>query len=168
MDDFLTNASEEFFILFLMLITGFVIMLILNIVSLVKIKRLKKKYNHFMSGLSDKNFEQMLEENISNVLNVKENNKRLDKEIEQIKNNLAFCIQKVGIVRFNAFENMGSDLSFAIALLDSNDNGVVISSIYSRESSSTYAKPIVNGKSAYSLSEEELQAINKAKKTQDI
>ena len=110
----------------------------------------------------------MLEENISNVLNVKENNKRLDKEIEQIKNNLAFCIQKVGIVRFNAFENMGSDLSFAIALLDSNDNGVVISSIYSRESSSTYAKPIVNGKSAYSLSEEELQAINKAKKTQDI
>ncbi len=72
------------------------------------------------------------------------------------------CIQKVGIVRFNAFDNVGSNLSYSIALLDNYNNGVVISSLYSRDSSSTYAKPVVDGKSSFSLSEEEIESIEKA------
>jgi len=81
-----------------------------------------------------------------------------------LERDLQRCIQKVGVVRYNAFDDVGSDLSFSIALLDDNDNGVVISGIYSRESSTTYAKKIVNGTSKNPLSAEELQAISESKK----
>ena len=72
------------------------------------------------------------------------------------------CIQKIGIVRYSAFKDTGSDLSFALALLDENNDGVVLNGIYSREMSNIYAKPIQNGKSTYTVSEEETQAISKA------
>ena len=77
------------------------------------------------------------------------------------------CIQKVGIVRYNAFKDTGSDLSFALALLDENNDGVVLNGIYSREMSNIYAKPVKNGKSSYTISEEEQQAINDAIKIED-
>ena len=79
----------------------------------------------------------------------------LDKDLEG-------CIQKVGIVRYSAFQDTGSDLSFSLALLDEKDNGVVMNGIYSREMSNIYAKPVEAGKSSYTLSEEEQQAIKKA------
>ena len=72
------------------------------------------------------------------------------------------CIQKIGIVRYNAFKDTGSDLSFALAMLDEKNNGVVLNGIYSREMSNIYAKPVEKGKSKYTLSEEEQQAIQKA------
>ena len=75
---------------------------------------------------------------------------------------LILLIQKVGVVRYNAFENTGSDLSFALALLDNKDNGIVLNGIFSRESSNLYAKPVISGKSSYSISEEEEKAIEKA------
>lgn len=68
----------------------------------------------------------------------------------------------IGVVRFNAFQDTGSDLSFAVAYIDANKNGVVISSIYGREESRTYAKPLENGNSHYQLSEEEQEAIRRA------
>ena len=72
------------------------------------------------------------------------------------------CIQKVGIVRYSAFKDTGSDLSFALALLDEKNNGVILNGIYSREMSNIYAKPVENGKSTYTISKEEEEAIKKA------
>ena len=71
-------------------------------------------------------------------------------------------IKKVGIVRYNAFKDTGSDLSFALALLNDNNDGVVLNGIYSREMSNIYAKPIKGGKSTYTISDKEQEAINKA------
>ena len=71
-------------------------------------------------------------------------------------------VQHVGLVRFNAFSNTGSDLSFAVALLDHHGDGVVLSSIYGRNESHAYAKPVSKGVSSYNLSDEEREAINKA------
>jgi hypothetical protein len=68
----------------------------------------------------------------------------------------------VGVVRYNAIANTGADLSFAIALLDQNNNGFVLNGIYSRDGSYTYAKPIENGQSKYNLSDEEKEALTKA------
>ena len=79
-----------------------------------------------------------------------------------MEKNLVKSIKKVGIIRYNAFKDVGSDLSFALALLDDQNNGVVLNGIYAREMSNIYAKPIENGKSNYVLSEEESQAIQKA------
>jgi hypothetical protein len=85
------------------------------------------------------------------------------KELEDVRKEHQFSVQKVGIVRFNPFSGVGSDQSFSIALLDRKDDGVVITSLYTRNESRIYGKPIKSGQSEYSLSEEEKQAIEKAK-----
>jgi len=72
-------------------------------------------------------------------------------------------VQKVGVVRFNPFKDTGGDQSFAIALLDASDSGLVISSLYTRDGVRVFSKAIEKGKSKYQLSEEEKQAIEKAK-----
>jgi hypothetical protein len=141
-----------------------IIILILTLVNFTKIRRLKAKYKSFMSGSDAVNIEELLEECIKRVNNVNIKNKEIENKINGVERNVLNCIQKVGIVRYNAFDNVGSDLSFSIALLDSNDDGVVLSGLYSRESSSTYAKPISSGNSKYVLSAEEIKAIDVAKK----
>jgi hypothetical protein len=118
-----------------------------------------------MNGLSDRNMEELLEACISNTNAVSAKNRDIELKINGIERTVIQCVQKVGIIRFNAFDNVGSDLSFSIALLDNNDSGVVLSGIYARDSSSTYAKPVSSGKSKYSLSAEEIQAIDIARKT---
>lgn len=88
--------------------------------------------------------------------------KDLDKQLSELNRKNMRNFNKVGFVRFSAFSEVGSDLSFAIALMDSYNNGFVISSIYGRDDNRFYAKPLENGKSKYRLSEEEELAISRA------
>jgi len=104
-----------------------------------------------------------LKELLSQFKELKSNFDQIAKELESLKKESRFFIQKVGIVRFNPFSDVGSDQSFSAALLDGEDNGVIITSLYTREGNRVYGKPIKNGKSVYLLSDEEKQAINKAK-----
>jgi len=104
-----------------------------------------------------------LEEVLSQFKKLENNFETLSQELENLKKESKFSVQKVGIVRFNPFSEVGSDQSFSIALLDGNDNGVVITSLYTREGNRVYGKPIKGGTSEYSLSEEEKKAIEKAK-----
>lgn len=168
MNDFINNILNMQFEILILFITCFVFIIInciLLISNIKKTNRIKTKYNRFMNGLSDRNMEELLETCISNTNTVTAKNRDIELKINEIERTLIQCIQKVGIVRFNAFDNVGSDLSFSIALLDNTDSGVVISGIYARDSSSTYSKPISSGKSKYTLSAEEIQAIDIAKKT---
>jgi hypothetical protein len=96
--------------------------------------------------------------------------KKLEKRIDVIqedlykekeKNNLA--LRKLGILRYNPFKESGGDQSFSLALLEDNDNGFVITSIYTNEGVRVFAKPVIKGDSKYQLSEEEKEAIKKAK-----
>jgi len=86
----------------------------------------------------------------------------LKKEVKEISRISSFSVQRVGIIRYNPFSEVGSDQSFSVALLDRDNNGVVISSLYSRDGNRVYGKPVKNGKSEYSLSGEEKKAIEKA------
>ena len=104
----------------------------------------------------------MIKKYINRVEEVDYKNKEILSYCERLDENISECIQKVGIIRYSAFKDTGSDLSFALALLDEKNNGVVLNGIYSREMSNIYAKPIINGKSQYTISEEEQQALNKA------
>ena len=88
----------------------------------------------------------------------------LKKYIENLNDRLELCLQRIGFIRYNAFNDMGSDLSFSIALLDDKLDGFVITSIYGRDESNTYAKPILKGESTYPLSVEEMQALDRAKR----
>jgi len=101
-----------------------------------------------------------LEKNISDLEKAKET---LAKEILEINKKLKKSIRGLETIRFNPFPDQGSNQSFAIGMLDEEDNGVVLSSLYSRERMSIFAKPIKNGKSEYELSEEEKEALKKAK-----
>lgn len=147
----------------LVMVAIMLILLIGFIVMVTKFSKLNKKYKNFMQKLGNgKNLEEDLETYMYRVNKVEQQNAQIENQIKNIDNNVLKCIQKVGMVRYNAFENTGSNLSFALALLDKNNSGIVLNGIYSREMSNIYAKPVENGKSTYTFSEEETQAIQKA------
>ena len=108
-----------------------------------------------------------LKEVLGVLKNLEERLKKTDKKLQILEKNSKFFLQKVGIIRFNPFPEVGSNQSFSIALLDNNNNGVVITSLYSREENRVYGKPIKNGISEYSLSKEEIKAIKRAKNQND-
>jgi hypothetical protein len=115
-------------------------------------------FNFFKKKKEPENLKEILAE-----LNfLKEKVERVFQELEKMRKENQFSIQKVGIVRFNPFKEIGGNQSFSIALLDGNNSGVVITSLYSRQENRFYGKVIKNGKSDYFLSEEEKEAIKMA------
>ena len=146
-----------------------VILLLLVIIMLCRFSSLNKRYKNFMRKIGrSENLEEDLETYMYKVDRVEKQNASISTQIKNLETDLTKCIQKVGIVRYNAFKDTGSDLSFTLALLDENNDGVVLNGIYSREMSNIYAKPVKNGKSTYTVSEEENQAIEKAINSSEI
>jgi len=105
-----------------------------------------------------------LKEILAQFKELKENFEKISKELGNLKKENKFNIQKLGIVRFNPFKEIGGNQSFSIALLDGRDDGIVITSLYTKEGNRVYGKPIKNGKSEYLLSEDEKEAIEYAKR----
>ena len=139
-----------------------VILLALLINLYMKVSYMKKRYRKMMTGVDGANLERMLIGHIDEVKQVVEENRRIDAENQRISALLQRAITRVGVVRFRAFDDMGSDLSYAVALLDAENNGVILSSIFGREDSRSYVKPIQAGQSSYTLTEEEQQALHQA------
>jgi len=164
-DDILNNiiAISPYLILLNILLN--IILFLMLISTRSSLKKFKNRYKKFFKNSDDLNIERLVEDNIDLCNEILNKNKDIESKINYIERNLIQCVQKVGIVRYNAFDNVGSNLSFAIALLDGNDNGIVLNGIYSRESTTTYAKSIINGQSKYALSAEEIQAIDIARKS---
>ena len=161
MEDIMEFIKTETFLL--ILVSIMTLLLIGFVVMVTRFSKLNKKYKNFMQKLGNgKNLEEDLETYMYRVNKVEQQNAQIQNEMKNMNNNITKCIQKVGIVRYNAFENTGSNLSFALALLDNNNNGIVLNGIYSREMSNIYAKPVENGKSTYTFSEEEIKALQKA------
>jgi hypothetical protein len=138
---------------------------IIDIVLVFLFLKTRKKIKIFMKGAKVTDIEEVVTEQNKIIKEVKKDIKKLSDWNGDLQKTCDISITKVGVVRFNPFKDTGGDQSFAIALLDSNNNGLVISSLYSREGTRIYTKPIEAGKSInYNLSEEEQQAINKAVK----
>ena len=145
------------------------ILAIAVLVELVMIVFMQKRYSSFMKRLGNgNNLDEMLRTYLDEVKNIKKDNTEIKNYYTKLDQDIDSCIQKVGLVRYNAFKDVGSDLSFAIALLDRNDNGVVLNGIYGSESSNIYAKPIKNKNSSYQLSQEEEYAIDIAEQTKNF
>lgn len=142
-----------------------VIIVLLFIMVLVLFKavgRVESRYRKLMKGITNANLEEMLLERLKNIEEAKEASENALQECKRLEIKMKDCIQKVAIMRYKAFENVGSDLSFSIAMLDDNNDGVILTGIYGRQESTTYAKPIDKGISRYDLSEEELYVLNEA------
>jgi hypothetical protein len=130
----------------------------------VKLVKISRRYAKMMKGMDGVNLEALLFKYLEEVNRTSVKIEELNKDCRRLEEIGKISVQQVGVVRFNAFEDTGSDLSFAIALLDGNNNGVVISSIFGRSDSRTYAKPVVDGQSTYVLSDEEIEALRQASK----
>lgn len=161
MEEFARLLNNEYVILGVIIVN--IILLILYISNSIKLNSINKKYNKFLKKLGNgENIEEDLKVYINKVEKVENTNKEIIEYCENLEKELSKSIKKIGIVRYNAFKDTGSDLSFALALLNDDNNGVVLNGIYSREMSNIYAKPIVNGESKYTISDMEQEAINKA------
>jgi len=160
---FLEFIRSDMFIIILG--AGILLLLALFIIVTVKLSSLNRNYAKFMKKLGNgQNIDEMLRKYVEQVENLVDANEELNRYCHRLDSDIAGCIRKVGMVRYSAFRDTGSDLSFALALLDDNNNGVILNGIYSREMSNIYAKQVTNGEAANKVSDEEREAIDIAMK----
>jgi hypothetical protein len=132
------------------------------LISVIWMIRTEKRLKRFFSGKKAKDLEEniiILEDNISKLKSAKE---KIEKDIEEINKKLKKSIRGLETIRFNPFKDQGSNQSFAVGMLNEDGDGVVFSSLYSRERMSVFAKPVKNGKSEYELTAEEKEVLKKA------
>lgn len=167
MESLLQALKTDEFLVFLFALN--IILIIVTSINIFMLTKINKKYLKFMKQLGNgNNLDEMLRKYLSDVREIKQDNAEIKAYYTKLDSDLASCIQKVGLVRYNAFRDVGSDLSFAIALLDGNDTGVVLNGLYGSDSSNIYAKPIKGGTSTYQLSDEEKYALEIAEQTKNF
>lgn len=162
---FISSYNVE---LLIVLSFGFLLLLVLFIISQSRTSKLLKKYQSLVQNMDGVNVEELLLNIQEKLITNDKNILTINEEIDSIKTQLTFAIQRIGFVRYNAFDDMGSELSFSIALLDNFKNGFVISSIYGRENTICYGKPIKNGECNIPLSAEEIIALDRSIRGESI
>ena len=135
------------------------ILLILIIATLCKLKKLRRKLDRYMRGKDAESLEETILSCIEKAEKVDQMNHILREDIIGLRKNQKITFQKMGMVKYNAFREM----SFALALLDQENNGFLINSVYGNEGGYSYIKEIKNGESEILLSEDEQKALDKAK-----
>ena len=138
------------------------ILFILTIVNIVQMKKLKKNYRIFMSGKDAKTLEDTLIQRLDQVDSLLESNEENDSNIKVLSKNMQRTYQKMGLIKYDAFHEMGGKLSFSLAMLDMRNNGFIINAMHTREGCYTYIKEIIDGNSVIVLSEEEQEALKRA------
>ena len=138
------------------------ISLIIAIISICKTSSMKKKYKEFMGGSDGTSIEELIKGNLEDVNQIKKLSIENENNIKDIYEKLEYTFQKIGVVKYDAFHEMGGKLSFALAMLDKENNGFVMNAIHSSDGCYTYVKEIVKGESYVVLGEEEKEALRQA------
>lgn len=163
--NFLQDNSVYIIIGLVVLVIALLVMVIYNIFNY---KKLNKKYEDFMTGKEGKNLEEVILKRFKEIDELKSANKKNAKNIKAINEELLSTYKKIGIIKYDAFNEMGGKLSFALAMLDKSNNGFVMNAMHSREGCYTYIKEIVKGESYIALGEEEKIALEQAVKSDSI
>ena len=160
---FLTsNGIDPFYVkagIFALILILFLILLIMQIRLMGKFKKLYRTYDRFMRGKDMESMEETVLAQFERIEALEKSNEEKDRQIESIFENLQHVYQKTGLVKYDAFREMSGKLSYALALLDKENNGVMINSMYSREGCYSYVKTISGGKCSIEMSEEEQEAL---------
>lgn len=135
------------------------ILLILLIVQMNKTSKLKKRLDKFVLGKDGKSLEQDIEELFEDNKFLRSSTEKNKKDIRILYKNMESAYQKMGLVKYDAFNQMGGQLSFCLVLLDENNNGFIINSVHSTEGCYSYTKEIKHGESAIDLGKEEAEAL---------
>ena len=144
------------------LIVLIIVLFVLVIIQFNKMSKLQKKYAKFMKGKEAKSLEKEIEGLYEDNDFIKVESEKNRKEIKDIQKRMEYCYQKLGIVKYDAFSQMGGQLSFCLALLNEKDDGFILNSVQSSEGCYTYTKEVKKGECAITLGEEEKQALDKA------
>lgn len=145
------------------------LIVVLLIIYIAKQYKLNRKYRKFMTGADGENLEKQVLSRFADIDSIKEDNEKIHTEIDRIKENLLVTYQKIGVVKYDAFKEMGGKLSFVLALLDKNNNGILLNSVHSsREGCYTYLKEIIKGESFLELSADERAALDMAIKSSNF
>lgn len=147
-------------LIILMLLMVFVLLYMITLS--MKMARFQKKYKIFMRGKDAESLEKAFEDKFIEVDKLEEISKNQQLELVHIRDHLSRTCNKIGIVKYDAFPDVGGKLSFALAMLDSSNSGFVLNTIHSREGCYTYIKEIVKGESYIVLGEEEKEALRRA------
>lgn len=146
----------------IIIIVGFaliLILMILTIVQICKVNKLKKRLNKFLLGKDGASLEQEIMGLFEDNKFLKNSTERNKKDIRTLYKKFETAFQKIGLVKYDAFNQMGGQLSFCLALLDENNNGFIMNSVHSTEGCYCYTKEIKNGECSISLGEEEADAL---------
>ena len=139
-----------------------IILAVVLIIVLCKLKTLKRRVDSLTRGKDTESLEDIIVSYLERVESLEEGEEITRAALNAIKDNLKITYQKAGLVKYDAFREMSGALSYSLALLDKENNGVLISSMYSREGCYTYAKEIIKGEAYSTLGEEEKEALDKA------
>lgn len=148
--------------IFLFLIILIIALFALYVNVSMKYDRLKNSYNSFMRGKDGKTLEESILSKFSEIDGLAKLTKQNRQDVKDIYRKMEKDFKKLGIVKYDAFNEMGGKLSFALAMLDGNNSGWVINAMHSREGCYTYIKEIVKGESYVELAEEEAEALDRA------
>lgn len=140
------------------------ILIILTIVNITKYAKLNKKYESFMSGKSAKSLEDTLIYRLQQVDDLIEANANNERNIDTLYKKAKFNFQKLGLIKYDALQEMGGKLSFCLCLLDERNCGYILNVVHSREGCYSYMKEIIDANSIVTLAEEEEQALDAALK----
>lgn len=144
-------------------IAGFtILLLIILLVNMVQMHKLKKKYKMFMDGKNAKTLEESIMSRMDQIDYLISSTQKNENDIKKIFQNMKNTFQKVGLVKYDAFQEMGGKLSFSLALLNEINDGFIINAMHSREGCYTYIKEIIDGNSIITLGEEEKEALEMA------
>ncbi|MBI2631103.1 DUF4446 family protein [Candidatus Nomurabacteria bacterium] len=144
-------------------IAFFVLSGILFLIGGIWVFATEKRLKRFFLGKKAKDLEDTIIAMGNSIVQLKKSKENIEKDISLINTKLKRTVRGVETIRFNPFPDQGSNQSFAIGMLNEEGDGLVISSLYSRERMSVFAKPVKNGKSEYELTAEEKEALSKAK-----
>lgn len=149
---------------------GALLLIALGIIAylFLRTRRLELECELLLRGSEGTNFVEIVNDNIDQVHGLMEEVNALSERYAAVLRRVAGAVQHVGVVRFDAFRDLGGLLSFAVALLDDRGNGLILSSIYGRSESRTYAKPVIERSSPYELSPEEREAIRLAMQSKEM
>lgn len=144
-----------------------IILLILIIVQQSKLSKMKKKLAMFLEGNDGKSLEDQFKNKFARIDELEKKVEQHSTQISEVKDFEKLTFSKIGIVKYDAFKEMGGNMSFSLALLNEKNDGYIMNSMHSREGCYTYIKEIIDGKSYIELSEEEKEALENAVNQRD-
>lgn len=145
-----------------------IILFIMVFVAFGRVKKLTRRYESFIHGKTGADLEGIIVSVFSEMDSIKKNDARRAKEYKIIRKNMTNCFRKIGLVKYDAFNQMSGTLSFSLALLNEKNDGIILNCMHSREGCFTYAKEIIGGESYVVLSDEEKSALQQAIASENV